>query len=216
MFQLVWSHGWGFDATFFAPLCHALPEYEHFIIDWGYFNAPLLPKLDKARPLVGIGHSLGFAKLFDLPFSYEHVISLGGFTHFCPIDSLVFGTPSRVVQRMWSRLQTHPQQVLQDFYRSCGFDIASLMDFSHLNQEQLSADLNHLMRLNLTIDLSTLSYLALAAKDDRICTLPHQQAMFSSLHVMDGGHNFPVTHPQETACLIRQFLGEAAYAVCLS
>lgn len=203
MLQLIWSHGWGFDTTFFTPLCLALPGYEHFVIDWGYFDTPSMPELDRTRPIIGIGHSLGFAKLFDLPFSYESVVSLGGFTHFCQTDSLKVGTPGRVLQRMLNRFQIYPQRVLQDFYRSCGFE-SLFANPSNLNTKLLSEDLERLMSVN--INLSNVNYLALAARNDQICSLAHQQAMFTALQIMDGDHNFPMIYPRETAFSLHQYL----------
>lgn len=235
MLQLIWSHGWGFDATFFTPLLRTLPEYEHFVIDWGYFgnrpfpqpqpgdswvmrnfedcidalspqkNLEVMVSPDLSRPIIGIGHSLGFAKLFDLPFSYESVISLGGFTRFCQTDNFTTGTPKRILQRMLDRFQSHPQQVLQDFYRSCGFT-QHYMPPSCLNLEKLSKDLKQLMQVNITIP--EITHFALAGKNDQICPLSQQQAMFTSLQIIDGAHNFPVTKHQEAASSIRQFLVE--------
>lgn len=205
MLQLIWSHGWGFNATFFMPLIRALPEHEHFIINWGYFDdSPFTyPKPDLSRSLIGIGHSLGFAKLFDLPFSYERVISLGGFTCFCQSDSFAIGTPVRILQRMFNRFQSHPQQVLQDFYVSCGFNQPYLHPTS-LNLERLSKDLELLMRVDISIP--TIAYLALSGGDDQICSLPQQKAMFNPLQIVEGAHNFPVVNYLETASLINQFL----------
>ena len=203
MNQLIWSHGWGFDRTFFSSLCLALPEYEHFIIDWGYFNTPSLPQVDQERPLIGIGHSLGFAKLFNLPFSYKGVVSLGGFTRFCQIDRSKSGTPKRILERMLNQFQNHPHQVLQNFYRSCGLT-PLFMKTVPLNTSLLFQDLNQLIGLN--IDLPPVKCLALAARNDQISSLLHQQDLFPSLEIMEGEHNFPLQSCQETAFLIHQFL----------
>lgn len=203
MIQIIWSHGWGFNASFFEPLCQALLEYEHLIIDWGYFGQPYLPKPRKDHYLIGIGHSLGFAKLLELNLSFDRLISLGGFTRFCQTDDFKAGTPRRVLQRMQAKFQSHPQHVLTDFQISCGYTSPHLPGES-INEQALHADLLKLMTV--AFPLPSIPCLAIAGLTDQVCPLSQQQSLFSTVKTVSGGHNFPQAFPGTTARLIQNFL----------
>ncbi|WP_052046018.1 alpha/beta fold hydrolase [Candidatus Paracaedibacter symbiosus] len=211
MFQLIWSHGWGFDTTFFKPLLQALPDYDHLLIDWGYFGDPSF-RTAASYPCVGIGHSLGFAKLLELPRlwappSFSGLISLGGFTKFCQHADFKVGIPRRVVQRMVDKFATQPRQVLSDFYQSCGYD-QDWAQPSFLSLQRLTADLQFLKTVSTR--LPKVPHLAIAGETDQICSLAQQQTLFDRVEIVKGAHNFPATHIDETATLIRHFLKELA------
>jgi pimeloyl-[acyl-carrier protein] methyl ester esterase len=201
--QIIWSHGWGFDASFFKPLCHALPEYDHLVIDWGYFGQKHLPKPYGDQPLIGIGHSLGFAKLLELDFPFSRLISLGGFTRFCQTDEFEEGMSQRVLQRMQTKFKKNPQQVLIDFQVSCGYS-HPILPVESINEQLLQADLDKLMTVALL--LPSIPCLAIAGLADQVCPLPQQQTLFSSVKIMSGEHNFPQVSPFETAKTIQNFL----------
>lgn len=203
MLQIIWSHGWGFNAPFFTPLCHALPGYDHLVIDWGYFGQRHLPMPRFDWPLIGIGHSLGFAKLLELDFPFDRLISLGGFTHFCQSDDFKDGTPHRVLQRMQTKFQRSPQQVLVDFQVSCGY-ADPILPIDSMNKQLLQEDLYKLMTVALS--LPSIPCLAIAGLADQICPLRQQQALFPSVKTMQGEHNFPQAFPLETAKIIQNFL----------
>lgn len=201
--QIIWSHGWGFDASFFKPLCHALPEYDHLIIDWGYFGQKHLPKPCVDQPLIGIGHSLGFAKLLELNFPFVRFISLGGFTRFCQTNEFKEGMPHRVLQRMQTKFQQKPQQVLADFRVSCGYT-HPILPVESINEHLLQTDLDKLMTV--TLPLPSIPCLAIAGLADQICPLSQQHALFPFVKTVSGEHNFPQISPLETAKIIQKFL----------
>ncbi len=201
--QIIWSHGWGFDASFFKPLCHALPEYDHLIIDWGYFSQKHLPEPCADQPLIGIGHSLGFAKLLELDFLFSRLISLGGFNHFCQTDKFKEGMPQRVLQRMQTKFQQKPQQVLADFQILCGYT-HPILPVESINEKLLQADLDKLMTV--ALPLPSIPCLAIAGLADQVCPLSQQHALFPSVKTVPGEHNFPQVFSLETAKTIQNFL----------
>lgn len=203
IYQIVWSHGWGFNADFFTPLCQALPKFHHNILDWGYFGKPHIPTLDLHKPIIGIGHSLGLAKLLDLKLPFTALVSLAGFTHFCQSRAFQAGTPLRVLARMEEKFILNPQQVLADFYVSCGYKAFPFVA-QPLNLQLLQQDLSQLRTLS--IDLPKIPLLAIAGKSDRVCPLSQQQAQFDPITIIQGAHHFPQVNPVQTALLIQQFL----------
>ena len=204
MVQIIWSHGWGFNPSFFNPLCQALKNYPHHFIDWGYFNPFSFPHLDFNQPTIGIGHSLGFAKLLNLHLPLKATISLAGFTSFCPLPPLTGGTPKRVIERMSSRFNTSPHQVLNEFYKACGtsFTLPSLQ--TTLDTYRLKQDLDSLATI--TTFMPALPSLTIAGQGDQICPLAHQKTMFKDLKIIQGTHSFPQTRALETAKLIKHFI----------
>lgn len=203
MLQIIWSHGWGFNAPFFTPMRSTLSGYNHFVIDWGYFSnpQPVMPRSD--QPLIGIGHSLGFAKLLELGLSFDGLISLGGFTRFCQADDFKAGMPHRILQRMQTGFQLNPHRVLADFYTSCGYD-ALPHSVELMNIGLLQEDLQKLMRVTQT--LPSVPFLAIAGVTDRICSLNQQQTLFPAVKTVQGGHNFPYVDFLPAAKLIQNFL----------
>lgn len=208
MLQIIWSPGWGFNSAFFNPLCQILDGYRHFMIDWGYFGRPHLPKIDLSKPLVGIGHSLGFAKLLKLNLPVQGLISLAGFTCFCQNETFQAGTPKRVLERMQGKFRLVPELVLTDFYKLCGYH-HSIPLKRELNLKLLQQDLDLLIPL--AHPLPTLPFLALAGETDQVCPLPLQQALFNPLSIIQGNHSFPVLRSQETASHIQSFLQNLSY-----
>ena len=206
MVQIIWSHGWGFNAAFFKPLCQKLACYQHFVIDWGYFGEPHLPLIDLNKPIIGIGHSLGLAKLLSLKLPLHSLISLGGVTHFAQSKTFPAGTPKRILARMQAKFCLQPQQVLADFYTSCGYSAPpfDLINLESMKTELLQQDLNQLMTLS--APLPEIPILAIAADADQVCSLSQQQAQFNNLKIIQAQHYFPHNDPVQTAALIQQFL----------
>ena len=57
--ELVFIHGFGFDASVWDPLFELLPQFKKRRIDLGFFGAAAEP-LRLEGPSVLVGHSLGF------------------------------------------------------------------------------------------------------------------------------------------------------------
>ncbi|HEY1059372.1 MAG TPA: hypothetical protein VGE55_11645 [Limnobacter sp.] len=176
--QVVLAHGWAYTPQFFKPwltlLATEQPELfasmDWCVLDSGYntkptpsvqigdIRIPCLPSntlqqaLQHSSICVGIGHSMGFAKLLDhcLPEekSWAHLVSLNGFTYFASTHPDQPGTPLRVLQRMLRRAQQDLPTVVEDFQtRSGGLE---LQDW---NTQALLQDLEQLIALNCSMRL---------------------------------------------------------------
>lgn len=177
----VFSPGWSFGRDFFKPLAECLKSYPQVYLEDK-------PNLDKGI-WIGIGHSLGFSKLLSLPL--QGFISLSGFVRFCAHTPLQYGTPVRVIDRMIAKLETHPKEVLEDFYKKAGMENILTEASISFNKRQLLVDLEFMKRMDLTSGLRALQapVLSLAAKDDKIVPFALTQETFqSSVALKKGGH----------------------------
>lgn len=142
----LFHHGWGLDQTFFHALGAQLTK--HFSdciyvgLDRGYFCNPVkssVVDLEKGdRTWIGIGHSLGFHFVSQLPI--QKLISINGFTRFCSFANNKEGTPRRILDRMIDQFAKDPVLVLKEFYKRADLPYKESW-FSHLNKELLLQDL---------------------------------------------------------------------------
>jgi len=121
--RFVLSHGWGFSPAFWAPLLEKWPFTQPPIVwDAGYYGLPdlSLPAADASTQWVGIGHSIGFARLIRQNRSFSALIGLQAFTRF------LGDNPPLREQRLaeWEQLSMHfdasAVATLKSFYRRCG------------------------------------------------------------------------------------------------
>jgi pimeloyl-[acyl-carrier protein] methyl ester esterase len=185
MIQIIWAHGWGFDATCFKSLAQALPQYQHHFLDQGYFGKAIFPIIPENSMAIGIGHSLGFAKLLQSPIPLQGIISLCGFYRFAATSSWPYGIPVRSLKRMITKFKQTPTTVLKDFYDRCGLSWAPPTTYRN---DLLLQDLQNLETL--WYDKLPFSILgAIASSHDLITPLPLQQSLFQNLLVIpEGGH----------------------------
>lgn len=162
---IVWASGWGFDHHFFEKLCAHFPGVPSVFLDRGYFGVAQDIQMVEGANWVGVGHSLGFHRL--LKFSLLGYVSLAGFSRFCRHSPSQMGTPLRTVDRMIQAYHSHPQGVLEEFYKRCEFPGAPPQIVSN---EVLLEDLQSLKTLDDTALLQQISQpiLNLAARDDQI------------------------------------------------
>lgn len=213
---LVFQHGWAFDASFWAPLRAALSEWPQRTLDRGYFGdacptdvAPPDVALshaapsdatpsdavatDRAAPVVWIGHSFGFMRgLASIAAggNVDGLISINGFPRFSAAPDFTHGTPSRVVERMATRLRTHTGPVVDDFRQRCGAPARSPTQ-SPTCLEPLLSDLLALRDEDYRATL--LAYagplLALASRDDPIVSAAMTQQAFCDREIVwHSGH----------------------------
>lgn len=239
MTGLVFLHGWGLGPATWAAwptlLATALGPGPLVLLDAGYFGPPSpdlpspdlpglnLPGLNLPHNpdgWVGVGHSLGFARLAELPISWRGLIGLGAFLHFCPTPAHSSGTPPEVLDAMLARLDQASASgeplgaldVLARFHRRCG-----LKDFTTPPPDagglaRLRADLLALRDLDLAPERIACPTLLLHAADDRIAPLAlgreaAERIPGARLAVLDsGGHALPVTQPASCLVPVQEFL----------
>ncbi|AQS91443.1 biotin synthase [Gluconobacter albidus] len=199
-------HGWGFDASFWAPLLAHLPNVSAQVVDCGYFGAAHRPALPD-MPYLAIGHSAGSLALLgqDLP-GCEGLVFFNGFPRFTAAADFPDGTPERVLTRMRARLKRDPVAVLHDFRALCGTEAPlpgapdvdaldrGLEALQHQDRQTRAADWrNRLHWMTGTDDPFGASQAGFASPGERVA----------------GGHLLPLTHPGLCADFVRRRLDDA-------
>lgn len=217
----IFVHGWGFDASFWDALLAAPPlaEEEVVRIELGFRGtatlepeaalAGALQGLGAGRPLVGVGHSLGFAWLLRSGRAFDALVSVNGFPRFLRGDGFP-GVHPRLLARMRAKLPEDPAGVAGDFLRRCGLrgPLPAEVDGA-----RLAAGLDWLASWDLREALAAHRgpLRALAGREDPIVPPPMSEAAFAGpglSWVEDGGHLLPATHPDLCAAEIAA-VGEA-------
>ncbi len=118
--SLVFMHGWGFDAGFWTPLRDRLNDYKTSAPDLGFYGKPKTNKTPD-RPLIAIGHSLGFLWLLHKkPFAWDALIGINAFPRFTQAPDFPEGVPPHLLNAMAETFATSPHAALDDFSRLCG------------------------------------------------------------------------------------------------
>jgi pimeloyl-[acyl-carrier protein] methyl ester esterase len=118
--RLVFIHGWGFDAGFWAPLRARLGQHAQSALDLGFFG-PAETALAEGDTLVAVTHSYGTTWLLrQRPFAWDRLVAINGFPRFTEGTDFAPATPRRPVERMLRRFREDPAGVLDDFRRRCG------------------------------------------------------------------------------------------------
>ena len=80
--KIVFAHGWGFDKSLWADTIKRLKINDYYLLDFGYTGNRDVVSICQNEPLIGIGHSLGFAWLLQNLESPVCLISYLGLTAF--------------------------------------------------------------------------------------------------------------------------------------
>ena len=198
----VFSPGWSLGRDFFKPLSECLKTYPQVYLK----DNPDL----REGIWIGIGHSLGFARLLSLPL--QGVVSLSGFVRFCAHTSSQNGTATRVMNRMITKFKANPHEVLKDFYKQAAMENFLTRALISFNKRQLLVDLELMKRMDLTSELSGLRIpiLSLAAKDDKIVPFALTQETFQSSTTLEkGGHAIALTQADWCAKEINNWIVDA-------
>ena len=167
---------------------------------------------------LGVGHTLGFARLLALDLPWRGLVGIGGFLRFCQKPGKSGGTPTDLLDAMLARLDTTPLDVLARFHKRCGHRIDRLPALPADGLERLRTDLAHLRDLDLSRPTRPVPTLLVHALDDRI--VPPDLAREAHVRLSEaapgsrlellasGGHALPMTRPQDCQRLIRDFLHE--------
>lgn len=150
------------------------------------------------RPVIGIGHSLGAARLLTQGPALAGFVAINGFTRFSAAPDFPAGTHPRVLATMRRRLLADPAAVLADFHTRAGLplppgphDAASLV-------QGLAQGLDLLGSIDGRAAFGDFAspHLALGGGDDAIVPPAHTVACFpDAVMVAGAGHGLPVTHP---------------------
>jgi pimeloyl-[acyl-carrier protein] methyl ester esterase len=202
--NLLFCHGWGFDASFWDDLAALLPEFAQTRDDAGYFGAPSTPL--PAASYVAVTHSYGTMRLLAAPPpGLAGLVAIAGFDRFTATEGFP-GNPRRVVDRMVSAVAQDADTVLTDFHKL----FASPVPAGMADAERLQADLIGLRDGDRRDDAAGLGVpiLSLQAAGDTLLPLPLRETVFAAT---DGVMRR--THPAAGHLLAREDAGWCAQAI---
>jgi len=198
-------HGWGFDASFWAPMRACLDGIETIAWDLGYFGAPSYPPLPSCRPVVAVGHSLGLLWLLHKrPVAWRTLVSMNGFPRFAAGDDFSVGVPTRVLDRMIGRFAESPDKVYIDFMIRCGVAAPRTQGLDHQALAEGLKALRHWDGRSRMADLGP-GGLALAGRNDPIVPADLTENGFDGMTIRwhDAGHLLPMQAPKWCADHVR-------------
>lgn len=234
----VFAHGWAYTLEFFSPLLKALlvehpalmASFQVFGLEQGYFERPagvyqwtgtdwVRSTLPSALPpALGIGHSLGLAKLLTLPSPCAHLLSLNGFTRFTAQERGQTGTPKRLVERMLSKLHQAPEVVVQDFWARAehteGASTCGSRKEGPVHLTPLIDDLQSMIDLDLSSSLQNMpskQLLSVWSKEDQIVSAELSAQTFPAdcLQEVNAPHSGPLVLPKVYTHVVAQALTNA-------
>lgn len=212
MTGLVLLHGWGYSSEVFEGWRAAFPERPVELLDAGYFGAPRLDLPPNEGGWVGVGHSLGFAKLLGMDVPWRGLVGFGAFLRFCELPGKTGGTPQALMEAMLARLADNPADVLRRFVRRCGDDASCAPPLDESGLQRLREDLLLLRGLDMQPPAQVPPLLLVHAADDRIVSPALAREAQGGLRrsrfklFESGGHVLPFKHPQPCQALVREFL----------
>lgn len=199
-------HGWGFDASFWAPMRDALGDIESVVWDLGFRGTPTFPRLPSARSVVAVGHSYGLLWLLrERPVAWQTLVSINGFPRFTDGDDFPCGVPVRLLDRMIARFAETPEKVYIDFMARSGLAEPQVQG---LDYAMLADGLNGLRHWDERGRIAGLGLadLVLAGRNDPIVPGPLTENSFagSDIRWHEGGHLLPIQAPLWCARQLRK------------
>lgn len=214
MIGIALLHGWGFGPDVWETWGPAFARRPVAVLDAGYFGPQRLTLPPNPDGWVGIGHSLGFARLLSMDEPWKGLVGFGAFLRFCSAqgnDGHNAGTPHETLDAMIDRLDADPADVLARFLRRCGLRGHAPATPTSDGLARLRQDLLLLRGLHLSAPAALPPSLLLHAGDDRIAPLAlaqeaHAALPGSRLEVFEtGGHALPFTRKAACLPLVQEF-----------
>lgn len=205
MKTLLFVHGWGFDASFWAPVAQRLPDFQREFVDLGFRGEPATPWVES--PLV-VAHSMGLAwALANIPRPWAGAVTVNAFARFTRSPDFVSGVAPRLIERMVAKFADEPQAVTADFLSRCGVDKP---DTEGMDIPRLGEMLRWLAACDERPALAALDcpLQPLAGMRDMIVPEQMSRESFANYPLVlaeEGGHLLPQSHPEWVAQNIRHF-----------
>ena len=202
--KVVLAHGWGFDKTFWVDTIKKFNIYDYYLLDFGYTGNRDIVNICQTEPLIGIGHSLGFAWLLQNLENPVCLISISGFDCFFRIYD------SRAIEKMRRNLIRNKQAQMRVFHKRAGTKLISLPNFEEQSlveglENLRTWDFNHRLKsLNIPI-------FAIASQNDKIVPISHSKRIFENciLKITPcGDHIIPINNQPDYFKFIGEVLRE--------
>jgi pimeloyl-[acyl-carrier protein] methyl ester esterase len=198
---ILFVHGWGYDAGFWAPVRSAL-DAPSAALDLGYFGTADIAIPRGVTRLVG--HSLGFLWLLrQRSLASLPLIGINAFPRFIEADDYRPAIAPRVLERMKRHVASDTRGVLKDFWARAG---AAGPD-GVPNAAALAEGLDQLAAWDERESLAARASTArlIAGREDAIVPAAMTEMAFKDLDVawLPGGHALPRSHAADVARLIQ-------------
>lgn len=206
--KLLLVHGWGFNASLWAPMIARLPAREVLVFDRGYFHRAADPVPD--ADYVAVAHSLGAMRvLAGYLRGCRGLVAINGFDRFAAAPD-VPGVPPRVLDRMIARFAEAPEAVLAEFRQRCGLAAKA----GPIAPEPLAEDLRLLRDGDCRKAAAEFAAPILSVQGARDPILPQEmraQVFASARRIersehLEHGHLLPLSDPDYCARQIMSFL----------
>ena len=202
--RVVFAHGWGFDKTLWVDTIKRFKINDYYLLDFGYTGNRDIVNIFQTEPVIGIGHSLGFAWLLQNLESPVCLISISGFDCFFRIYDW------RDIEVMRRNLTRNKQAQMRVFHKKAGTKLISVPNFK---EKYLIEGLNHLQTWDLNHKLNSLRIpiFALASKNDKIVPLSHSKRIFENriLKIISrGDHVIPMNNRSDYFKFIEEVFRE--------
>lgn len=207
--EIIACHGWGMSSAFWDPLFEQFDDsYSINKYDRGYFSHPNTPQFSEAagKKNVLFTHSLGLHLCSDdIVSSADHLVVMGGFMNFQPIDDSEQEKTKLLLRQMLSQFVESPKKVLEEFYTNASQPAGSSPKIpENLNHELLLEDLNLFLEDQFPrqrfFDVPKITIIH--GTDDHIVSRHQAREMYHELRyhsqyfeLKQSGHLFPFTNP---------------------
>ncbi|MDF7673426.1 alpha/beta hydrolase [Acetobacteraceae bacterium ESL0709] len=209
---LYFVHGWGYDSSFWRPLCNDLSAFSCDFYEAGYFGhrqATIPP----SHPYLAIGHSAGVMTILEQndPLC-QGLIALNGFACFAQSPSFPQGIPARVLQRMSTRLEQSPETTLSQFRSLCGEEYPALPQIYETSRLKAGLEFLQCHDVRPVLPHWNKPLITVTGNRDPLSpaltglAYPPGFSLFWESHCWEGGHLLPITHVIQSAQLIRRII----------
>ena len=218
---LLLVHGWGLGPGAWWPLLHQLGDPPHYSVDLGFFGKKKID-IPTDRPLIAVGHSLGFLwilhHLARSPWGeqVEGLVSINGFCQFAQGGDFQNGVNPCILRSMKNGLQRNPAKVLNEFRALGGGPAGDLLGEEakkSMDVMALAYGLGWLLEWQESGGLADWKrpLLVVANEDDEIVTPQMTQDSFAQWRseiqwLSGGGHLGLLTRPKPYGRLVQEFL----------
>ena len=202
--RVVFAHGWGFDKTLWVDTIKRFNFNDYHLLDFGYTGNRDIVSICQTEPVIGIGHSLGFAWLLQNLENPICLISISGFDCFFKIYD------SRDIEKMRRNLIRNKEAQMRAFHKKAGLNFHM---YSRFDEQSLLEGLDNLSHWNYkqTLDNVDIPVFAISSEDDRIIPVNKAKEIFRDFNlqiVATGKHVIPINNRTVYLDSLKRMLGE--------
>lgn len=216
----IFAPGWSYGPELWRKVASYFPEEDSLCLDLRKGHKETIQEISvfierfHTRPIVGVGHSMGFLWLLEYGASFiTHWVSINGFGCFGANETFPEGISPRYLMRMKRRLDDDSRKVIKDFRLKIGdhsshdisMDTGKCVSGLREGLELLEKSDHRIYIINHMPHL-----LRIEGRNDPLLSENMQHASFNGqgelYQIENGGHVLPLTHPQKCLELMACFL----------